>query len=84
MKDVFGMTLHEGDIVAFRESHGHRAASLEACEVVGFTPKMVRLRRLRVGTLERVTDYRGAFIDRNGCPELCVRIDAKAYLGVSE
>ena len=83
MKDAFGTPLHEGDIVAFREALGRYAATLEACAVVGFTPKMVRLRRLHRGTLEFAIDRKGAYIDRLGHPELCARIDVKAYLGVS-
>ena len=82
-KDAFGTPVNKGDIVAFRQAHGRYAASLEVCEVVGFTPKMLRLRRLKVRTTEPVTDSRGGFYDCNGYSDLCVRIDVKAYLGLA-
>lgn len=81
-KDAFGTPLCVGDIVAHLDGVG-RATSPAPYEVVGFTPKMVRLRRIKLRSAEPLLDRNGTERIKLANEYRCIRIDVKAYLGLA-
>lgn len=82
--DALGVGLNVGDIVACMDACGRYSHELHAYEVIGFTPKKVRLRRIAARTTKPYIDkYSGQTVERVAFGASCVRIDVKAYLGLA-